>query len=229
MAPPDAGRNECPEGATNMTQPGWYHEGSRRLQDRFDTRRIADRLEQVTLHSQITEHDREFIERSIMFFLATVDLDGRPDVSYKGGMPGFVRVLDERTLAFPDYDGNGMFRSLGNVSVNPSVALLFIDFERPNRLRLHGRATLSHEDPLLSEYPGAQLIVRVEAERIFPNCPRYIHKMHLVSPSVYAPRHDYVPPEPDWKRDELFRDALPGRSGDGPEPRSPDIGANGEA
>src|SRR5712691_4864769 len=106
-----------------------YHAGNRELQDRFDSRRIADRLEQVTFHDCFDEGDRDFIERSAMFFLATADADGQPDVSYKGGMPGFVRVLDERTLAFPDYDGNGMFKSLGNLLVNPKVGLLFLDFE----------------------------------------------------------------------------------------------------
>jgi hypothetical protein len=189
-----------------------YHEGSRRLQDRFDTRRIADRLEQVTLHDAFTEDDRAFIERCGMLFLATVDAEGSPDCSYKGGMPGFTRVLDERTLAFPDYDGNGMFRSLGNILLRPPVALLFIDFEHPNRMRVHGTATVSHDDPLLTLYPGAQLIVRVAVTRIFPNCPRYIHPMQLVNHSVYAPRQGHAPPEPDWKRMPIFQDALPRRN-----------------
>lgn len=188
-----------------------YHEGSRRLQDRFDSRRIADRLEQVTLHTTITDDDRAFIERCCMFFLATADEAGAPDCSYKGGMPGFVRVLDERTLAFPDYDGNGMFRSLGNILVRAPVGLLFIDFERPNRLRVHGVATVHDDDPLLPLCPGAQLITRVAITHIFPNCPRYIHKMQLVNHSVYAPRTDHEPPEPDWKRMGVFRDALPRR------------------
>ena len=189
--------------------PGAYHSGSRQLQDRFDSRRIADRLEQVTAHTTFTENDRAFIEKRPMFFLATADPDGWPDCSYKGGFPGFVRVVDEHTLVFPDYDGNGMFRSLGNILVNPHVGLLFVDFEKPNRLRVNGIATLHDDDPLLSEYPGAQLIVRVHAERIFPNCPRYIHKMQLVKYSVYVPTGDQEPPEPDWKRDEAFCDALP--------------------
>ncbi|HVC80064.1 MAG TPA: pyridoxamine 5'-phosphate oxidase family protein [Chloroflexota bacterium] len=186
-----------------------YHEGSRQLQDRFDSRRIADRLEQVTLHDAFTEDDRAFIESCGMFFLATVDAEGNPDCSYKGGMPGFTRVLNEKTLAFPDYDGNGMFRSLGNILLRPQVALLFIDFEHPNRLRVHGAAMISYDDPLLEFYPGAQLITRVAVERIFPNCPRYIHPMQLVNHSMYAPRQGYVPPEPDWKRMPVFQDALP--------------------
>src|SRR6266478_5113149 len=140
-----------------------YHDGNRKLQDQFDSRRIADRLEQVTLHDSFTDADRDFVARCAMFFLATADAHGQPDVSYKGGMPGFVRILDDRTLAFPDYDGNGMFKSLGNILVNPKVGMLFLDFEHPNRMRVSGTATVSDADPLLVEFPGAQLIVRVRA------------------------------------------------------------------
>jgi len=165
-----------------------YHEGNRQLQDQFDSRRIADRLQQVTLHDQFTDGDRDFVARCDMFFLATADAEGQPDVSYKGGMPGFVRVIDDQTLAFPDYDGNGMFKSLGNILVNPKVGLLFINFNQPDRMRVSGRASVSESDPLLADFPGAQLIVRVHAERIFPNCPRYIHRMQLVERSTYAPR-----------------------------------------
>jgi len=186
-----------------------YHEGNRRLQDQFDSRRIADRLEQVTLHDRFIPGDIEFIESSAMFFLATADADGWPDVSYKGGLPGFVRVVSEDTLAFPCYDGNGMFKSMGNMLVNPKVGLLFIDFEGQNRMRVQGTASLSADDELMGRFPGAQLIVRVKAERIFPNCPRYIHQMALVEHSVYAPSADYEPPQPDWKFMPVFKDALP--------------------
>jgi predicted pyridoxine 5'-phosphate oxidase superfamily flavin-nucleotide-binding protein len=186
-----------------------YNWGSRHLQDQFDSQRIADRLEQRTVHETFTEQDRALIARSPMFFLATADAEGRPDCSYKGGMPGFVRVLNSTTLAFPDYDGNGMFKSLGNILVNPHVGMLFIDFEHPGRMRINGTATVHHDDPLLPEYPGAQLILRIQAEQIFPNCPRYIHTMQIVKYSVYTPRLGYTPPEPEWKQMEEFRDALP--------------------
>src|SRR5947208_3145977 len=146
------GETCAPEGVRAMDDEGLYHQGNRELQDRFDCRRIADRLEQVTLHDRFSEGDRDFIERSAMFFLATADAEGQPDVSYKGGMPGFVRVLDDRTLAFPDYDGNGMFKSLGNVLLNPRVGLLFVDFEHPNRMRVNGTASVSTDDPLLAEF-----------------------------------------------------------------------------
>ena len=186
-----------------------YHEGMRRLQDRFDTRRLADRLDEKLGRAEFTAEDREFIESRRLFFLATADSEGRPDCSYKGGEPGFVRVTGADELAFPSFDGNGMFRSLGNVLANPSVALLFIDFERPNRLRVNGRASIADEDPLLESFAGAQLVVRVRATRIFPNCPRYIHRMNVVEASPYVPRAGYTPPVPKWKRFEAFCDVLP--------------------
>jgi uncharacterized protein len=187
-----------------------YHEGSRALQDQFETRRLADRLQVVQAHTTFTADDKEVIEESTMLFLATADAEGHPECSYKGGLPGFVRVVDERTLVFPDYDGNGMFKSLGNVMTNPHVGLLFIDFEQPGRLRINGTATIhGEEDPLLAEYVGAQLLVRVQVERIFPNCPRYVHKMRLVEHSAYVPRPDYTPPVPRWKKMKIFRETLP--------------------
>jgi predicted pyridoxine 5'-phosphate oxidase superfamily flavin-nucleotide-binding protein len=187
-----------------------YHDGARALQDQFDSRRIADRLEQVTAHEAFTEHDKAFVESADLFFLATADADGWPDVSHKGGLPGFVRILDEKRLAFPSYDGNGQFRSLGNLLVNPRVGLLFIDFERPNRLRVQGVAEV-HEDPdLVAGWEGAQLVVTVTPERIFPNCPRYIHRRTLVEHSPFAPRADHEPPVPEWKQMAVFRDFLPG-------------------
>jgi uncharacterized protein len=188
---------------------GIYHDGNRRLQDKFDSRRIADRLEQVTLHQCFNGSDVAFIENADMFFLATADAEGWPDVSYKGGLPGFVQVTAQDELAFPCYDGNGMFKSMGNLLVNPKVGLLFVDFQKPNRMRVQGTASVSDDDPLMGRFPGAQMIIRVKAERIFPNCPRYIHKMQLVERSVYAPRPDYDPPVPDWKRMQVFKDALP--------------------
>src|SRR3990172_9394870 len=134
---------------------GTYHDGSRALQDQFDTRPVADRLDEFTMHDVFTENDRAFMEASSMFFLATADAEGRPDCSYKGGLPGFVKVIDDETLAFPDYDGNGMFRSMGNLLANPNVGMLFIDFEHQSRMRVTGTAAISADDPLLDKFPGA--------------------------------------------------------------------------
>lgn len=186
-----------------------YHDGHRKLQDRFDSRRIADRLVEVLHRTVFTDEDRAFIESRAMFFLATADASGAPDCSYKGGRPGFVRVIAPDVLAFPSYDGNGMFRSLGNVLANPRVGLLFIDFEEPRRLRVNGVATIDPGDPLLASFEGAQLAVRVRAEHIFPNCPRYVHRMPVDQLSVYAPAPGHEPPVPAWKQMDAFRDFLP--------------------
>lgn len=186
-----------------------YHDGMRQLQDRFDSRRLADRLDEKLGRQAFTAEDRAFIESRTLFFLATADAEGRPDCSFKGGDPGFVRVTGAGELAFPSYDGNGMFRSLGNVLVNPAVALLFIDFENPKRLRVNGRASLSFEDPLLGEFKGAQAVVRVAAERIFPNCPRYIPRMSTGEASPYVPRAGGEPPVPAWKKRDMFNEVLP--------------------
>jgi predicted pyridoxine 5'-phosphate oxidase superfamily flavin-nucleotide-binding protein len=191
-----------------MAESILYHDGNRMLQDAFDSRRIADRLEEVTTRTQFTESDRAYVERMAYFFLATADGKGRPDVSFKGGGPGFVRITGPSEVAFPDYDGNGMFKSLGNLSVNPNVALLFIDFERPRRLRINGSAHIRRDDPLLAETVGAQMIVRVTARAIFPNCPRYIPTMTLTEDSPYVPRAGTAPVEPAWKGFPEFADAI---------------------
>ncbi|TMB74810.1 MAG: pyridoxamine 5'-phosphate oxidase family protein [Chloroflexi bacterium] len=188
-----------------------YHEGNRDLQQRFDTTRIADRIEEVLVSDVISVHDRSFIESRDMFFLATADDAGLPNCSYKGGEPGFVRVIDEHTIAFPNFDGNGMYLSMGNVLVNPAVGMLFIDFERGHRMRLNGNATIDANDPLMSEYPEAQFIVRVRAREVFPNCPRYIHRYKLVERSRFVPRKGKTTPVPAWKCAEWSADALPER------------------
>jgi predicted pyridoxine 5'-phosphate oxidase superfamily flavin-nucleotide-binding protein len=186
-----------------------YHDGNRSWQDRFDTRRLADRIEARIVRATIDDDDRAFIEARDMFFLATADEFGFPQCSYKGGDPGFVRVLDESTIAFPCYDGNGMFLSMGNLLANPQVGLLFVDFERPSRLRLNGIASIDADDPLLGDYERAQFVVRVRATQVFPNCPRYIHKLELVERSRFVPRATCEPPVPDWKRRDWARDVLP--------------------
>jgi hypothetical protein len=186
-----------------------YGPGPRELQDRFDARRLADRVAATLVRDAVSDDDRAFIERRDMFFLATVDGQGRANCSYKGGDPGFVRVVDPRTLAFPSYDGNGMYLSLGNVTETREVGLLFIDFEERKRLRLNGRATIDPDDPLLPTFREAQLVVRIAVREVFPNCPRYIHRYRLVERSRFVPRAECVTPVPAWKQSEWARDALP--------------------
>jgi predicted pyridoxine 5'-phosphate oxidase superfamily flavin-nucleotide-binding protein len=191
-----------------MTQGIMYHDGNRRLQDQFGSRRISDRLEERT-RTQFTSDDKAFIESIPYFFLATADASGRPDCSYKGGMPGFVRVIGPSELAFPDYEGNGMFKSLGNILVNPSIGILFIAMRgKPQRLRVSGEVTVSDQDPLMGQTIDAQLIVRVAARAIFPNCPRYIPIMQQIEPSIHAPRAGLEAPDPAWKNFADFKDYL---------------------
>jgi predicted pyridoxine 5'-phosphate oxidase superfamily flavin-nucleotide-binding protein len=186
-----------------------YHEGSRQLQDRFDTRRLADRIEERIVRDRIDDDDRNFIEARDMFFIATVDADGQPQCSYKGGDPGFVRVLDEHTIAFPVYDGNGMYLTAGNLLLTKKVGLLFIDLEGRKRVRLSGAASVDDGDPLLADYPEAQLIVRVAVSEVWPNCPRYIHQYQLVAHSRFVPKAECETPVPKWKQNEWAHDVLP--------------------
>jgi len=182
----------------------FFHEGSRKLQNQFETRRMADRIVEAIVTNQISPEDKAFIEEQNMFFLATVDQEGRPNCSYKGGSVGLVKVVDEYTLAFPLYDGNGMYLSAGNVLVNPHVSLLFIDFQRQARLRLNGSAFVQENEPLLAHWPEAEMVLRVNLREMFPNCPRYIHKMALVEESSFVPKKNCETPAPAWKRLEAI-------------------------
>jgi len=186
-----------------------YHEGQRQLQDQFDTRRLADRLDEAIVQDKILPSDKDFIERLDMFFIATADERGRVNCSYKAGEPGFVRVVDEHTLAFPNYDGNGMYLTMGNILKTRQVGMLFIDFENQKRMRLNGEASIDANDPLRQEYPEAQFIVRVRAREVFANCPRYIHKMKLVQRSRFVPKRECQTPVPGWKKGEWVADTLP--------------------
>ena len=186
-----------------------FGDSQRQLQRQFDTERLADRIEERLCREGMTIDDRAFIERMDMFFLATADGAGRPNCSYKGGDPGFVRVLDEHTLVFPNYDGNGMYISMGNVMENDHVGLLFIDFENQKRLRVNGVARIEPSESLELPYPEAQFVVKVTVQQVFPNCPRYIHKLQLVERSKFVPRPALPTPVPGWKRMEWASDVLP--------------------
>ncbi|HVY07049.1 MAG TPA: pyridoxamine 5'-phosphate oxidase family protein [Burkholderiales bacterium] len=185
-----------------------YDAPQRAFQDAFDTRRIADAAEQIIVHSEIADNEKGFIESRDMFFLATVDKRGFPTCSYKGGDPGFVRVVDKGTIAFPSYDGNGMFYSMGNIRAHDKIGMLFIDFETPHRMRLHGTATIDENDPLIMEFTGADMVVRVKVEELFINCPRYVHRYTKVKPSQYVPRAECETPFAVWKRIDAIQPAL---------------------
>jgi len=189
-----------------------YHQGQRDLQDWAGSRALADRLDVKLRRDQFNDADKAFVEASPFFFLATADAQGRPDCSFKGGRPGFVRVAAPDLLIFPDYDGNGMFRSLGNIRVNPHVGMLFVRVgDKPGRLRVNGRAEVVFDDPRLADFAGAQLLVKVTPSDIFPNCPRYIPRLELIEPSIYAPEPGKAPVEPGWKSFDDFKDVIPPR------------------
>jgi predicted pyridoxine 5'-phosphate oxidase superfamily flavin-nucleotide-binding protein len=194
-----------------------YHSGNRQIQARFGSTALADRLLQKTHRTAFTDADRAFIESRPFFFLASADDQGRPDCSFKGGPPGFVRVIGANELVWPDYDGNGMFKSLGNIAVNASVGLLFIAMDdAPKRLRVNGTARLSFDDPLLASFHGAQAIVHLYAEHIFPNCPRYIPNSKTGEPSIYTPS-EAAPVEPAWESFDDFADVVPPRHSPAPD------------
>jgi predicted pyridoxine 5'-phosphate oxidase superfamily flavin-nucleotide-binding protein len=189
-----------------------YHAGNRELQDKFGSRALADRLAAKTWRDRFKDTDKAFIESVGFFFLATANRDGEPDCSFKGGAPGFVQVPAPDLLVFPDYDGNGMFKSLGNIRVNPSVGLLFIAMnEKPQRLRVNGRAVIVADDPLMTRWAGSQLLIRVTPTDIFPNCPRYIPDLPAGAPSQYIPCAGAPPIEPAWKGFDDFKDVVPPR------------------
>ena len=189
-----------------------YHEGNRQLQERFGSTQLADRLVERLWRDRFKDEDKAFIESAGFFFLATADGEGRPDCSFKGGPPGFVRVVAPDLLVFPDYDGNGMFKSLGNIATNPQVGLLFIAMgDKPKRLRVNGRASVAADDAMMGEMPGAQLVVRVVPEHIFPNCPRYIPDLAGAKPSEYLPAEGVAAKEPAWKGFDAFKDVVPPR------------------
>lgn len=189
-----------------------YHDGNRALQAQFGSTQLADRLVERLWRAQFTDEDKTFIEGVGFFFLATADAEGHPDCSFKGGAPGFVNVPAPDLLVFPDYDGNGMFKSLGNIRSNPHVGLLFIAMgEKPKRLRVNGRASLHVDDPMMKEFAGAQLIVRVVPENVFPNCPRYIPDLGSGMLSEYLPASGVIPKEPAWKEFDAFKDVVPPR------------------
>ena len=179
-----------------------YTSAHRNIQNQFKTIELADQIEAAVVESELSESQTNFIESQSMFFLSTIDEKGRPTVSYKGGNPGFVRALNKQSMTFPSYDGNGMFFSMGNISANPEVGLLFVDFATPNRLRVQGRAKLVDAGPLLDSYPGADLVVNLEVTQVWVNCSRYVHKMARDETSPYVPNSDGLAPIALWKRIE---------------------------
>ena len=187
----------------------YYGESQRALQAQFGTTRMADRIEQLASHNEFNDDAKGFIENCEMFFLTSINDKGQPTVSYKGGDIGFVKALDSNTLIFPSYDGNGMFSSMGNITANANIGMLFISFEMPHRIRVQGTASISQDATLLAHYKEADFVVTVKLEECWQNCPRYIPKYEKVRNSRYVPRADCETPLAEWKRVDLLQDVLP--------------------
>jgi uncharacterized protein len=184
-----------------------YGDIRRAMQMAFDTRALADRLEGMIVKPEIDDVGKVFIASRDMFFLTTIDHNDRPTVSYNGGSPGFVRVLDASTLLFPSYDG-GMYLSMGNISGNPEIGMLFIDFEKPFRLRAQGRAELIVSGPELQEFKDAEMAVKVTIHETWMNCPRYVHRLQKLETSRYAPGVEVETPFCEWKLIDTLQDVV---------------------
>ena len=180
----------------------------RKLQNEFASTELADRILETAVDNTLSDQQAEFIHTRNMFYLATIDETGFPSCSYKGGDIGFVRVLNANTIIFPDYNGNGMFMSMGNIESQAKVGLLFVDYELPRRLRLRGTARCLRDGPKLDSYPGANLVVEVAVEHVWVNCPRYVHRMQPLETSPYLPKEDGTATLAMWKRIELMQDVL---------------------
>lgn len=197
----------------------FFHPGMRELQDRFEGRAVPDRLAENRMRTAFSDTDRAFIETSSFFFLSTATAES-VDCSFKGGDAGFVRTVGDNVLEWPDYDGNRMYRSLGNIVRSPRVGLLLIRFDGTRfdgsaRLRINGRAELDENPAAREGLPGAKRIVRVTADHIFTNCPRYIPTMASEEASVYTPRDGYTPPDPAWKSRDFVKDIFDEERGGG--------------
>ncbi|MEM7078053.1 MAG: pyridoxamine 5'-phosphate oxidase family protein [Pseudomonadota bacterium] len=188
-----------------------YTDAQRELQARFDSRKLADALEASIVLEALTPTHAAFIAERDFFFLSTVSEEGEPTVSHKGGGVGTVTVIDDKTLCFPAYDGNGMFLSLGNIAATGKIGMLFIDFETPDRVRVQAQARLIFEGPQIDAYPGAIAVVEASIDRVFINCARYIHKYQRVATSKHVPDDAGAQPLAAWKRIDGMQDVLPKR------------------
>lgn len=192
-----------------MRLSDFYHSGHRQLQEEFQSIALADRLRDIIVRPTLDENAKAFIKAQNHFYLTTVDLNGFPTVSHKGGHAGFVHVLDDRTLLFPCYDGNGMWLSAGNISDTNKIGMLFINLVEPHRIRVQGTARLVRDTALLERWENVGLAVEISITNTWINCPRYIHKMAPVSESLHVPAVGRDTEEAEWKSLDAVADVLP--------------------
>lgn len=159
----------------------WYSvfsDSEREAQQRWGKPAVWDeaRISRL-LWREIPQEFHARLEAVPFFFLATSDHSGRCDCSFKGGGPGIVRIMDAKTLALADFDGNHAFMSLGNILDNPQVGLLFIDFADGARLRVNGRASIHDDAAHLGWFPRARRVIRVQVEQVVPNCAAHVPRL----------------------------------------------------
>jgi predicted pyridoxine 5'-phosphate oxidase superfamily flavin-nucleotide-binding protein len=123
-------------------------------------------LHQIQPTDTLTFEQQQWIAQTDTFFIASFHPDSGVDASHRGGYPGFVRVLNSSKLVFPDYAGNNMFNTLGNISINPQAGLLFSDFERGNTLQVTGKASIIWDTERLKEFAGAERLVEFQIDRV---------------------------------------------------------------
>jgi predicted pyridoxine 5'-phosphate oxidase superfamily flavin-nucleotide-binding protein len=161
------GRGVIKNGAIYITTDEVYGNCRRYLQERIfvgNRTQAADKKGRVA--TRLTTSEQEQISHADTFIMATDNPERGADVSHKGGNPGFVRVLDENRIAFPDYNGNSMFNTLGNLTVNPRAGLLFIDFDSGRTLQLTGRASIDWSPERVCTFPGAERVIDFALEQI---------------------------------------------------------------
>jgi len=193
---------------SSLQEREFFHEGMREFQDDFDGRRVADAIERHRKHYSFWDDERQLIQSTQFFFIAST-FGEYVDCSVKSGDPGFVKIVSENVVEYPEYDGNSMYRTLGNIKRNPNVGLLFVKFDgKSRRIRINGKASIHTEKELLERHYGAKAVVRIECE-LYPNCPRYVPNLTEGASSPYVPRPDEAPPVPEWKRRDYIREILP--------------------
>lgn len=194
---------------SSLEQRPFFHDGMREWQDRFDGRRTAEAIERHRKHYAFWDDEIEIISQAQFFFIASAH-DGYVDCNIKSGDPGFIRVVAPNVLEYPEYDGNSMYRTVGNITKNPNVGLLFVVFDgKSRRIRVNGKAEIITDPEVLKRHFGAKMVVRIECE-IYPNCPRYIPDLAGERQSPHVPRPDAgTPPPPEWKTRDYIRNDLP--------------------
>ena len=194
---------------SNFKHKEFFHEGMREFQDLFDGRRTADAIEKNRKHYKFWQDEKELIENSKFFFIAS-SWNGYIDCNIKSGDPGFIKIIDDNVIEYPEYDGNSMYRTAGNISKNPNVALLFVNFDgKTRRIRINGHASIYRDKASLRKHFGAKFVIRIKCE-IYPNCPRYVPNLENKIPSPHIPREGKgTPPSPEWKQRDYIKNILP--------------------